>query len=85
MVRNPEMSCSPYLLAERRELSDACRQIAKAQGQAAPPCDACPLVDICKPPPSANQAPARRPQSAAPIGAQSPRTSAAEARPAGLA
>ena len=47
-------SCSPYLLKERRELADACRQISKAHGQAAPPCGTCGLADVCRRSPQAH-------------------------------
>lgn len=77
MVRNPKRSCSPYLRAEPRALSDACRQIAQAQGQAKPPCDACPLADMCQPKAPANKAAESRPQRAAPIDAPAARKSAA--------
>ncbi len=53
MNEEKRSSCSPYLLKERRELADACRQICKAHGEAAPPCGACGLADVCRHKPTA--------------------------------
>ena len=38
---------SPYLLLPRRSLPVACRELHLKRGLAAPPCEACILIDIC--------------------------------------
>jgi hypothetical protein len=65
MIEDAKNSCSPYLVKERRELAVACRQISEARGEAAPPCAACTLRDMCRPQPTAELIPLPRPRTAA--------------------
>ncbi len=64
MSEDVKNSCSPYLLKERRELAVACRQISKARGEAAPPCGACTLKEMCRRRPTAELIALPRPRPA---------------------
>jgi len=64
MSEDAKSSCSPYLLKERRELAVACRQISESRGEAAPPCAACTLKDICQQQPTAKLIALPRPRPA---------------------
>lgn len=47
MAHSKAADCSPYLKQQRRSLPEACRDIARKQGDATPSCRACALAGLC--------------------------------------